>query len=80
MNDELYFVGCGYDRKMVRSYHFGQNQWTTRGKLRYDNGPQLTCLKSIVLNDSIFVVSGKSVLNSERIVDFYLTFFKNSFF
>ncbi|XP_055296570.1 uncharacterized protein LOC129565580 [Sitodiplosis mosellana] len=57
LNDELYFVGCGYNRIMVRSYHIKQKQWTTRGNLRNENNEnQETCFKAVELNGAIFVV------------------------
>lgn len=57
LKDELYFVGCGYNRLMVRSYHFGQKEWTARGNLRHENKD--TGFKAITMNGSIYVVMCK---------------------
>lgn len=54
VKDELYFIGCGFDRKMVRSYHVGRNEWTERGSLRQEE--KETCFKAIALDETIYVV------------------------
>lgn len=54
LKDELYFVGCGFNRTIVRSYHIEQEKWTARGNLRHEH--KETYFKAIVLNGSIFVV------------------------
>lgn len=54
LKDELYFIGCGFERTTVRSYHIEQQKWTARGILRHENKD--TCFKAVELNGSIFVV------------------------
>lgn len=56
MNDELYFIGCGFDRTAVRSYHVGRNQWTERGSFGQQMEYKASCVKAIVLNESVYVV------------------------
>lgn len=54
LKDELYFIGCGFDRKAVRSYHIGRKEWTDRGNLQYDK--KEACFKAIALGETIYVV------------------------
>lgn len=61
LKDELYFVGCGFNRTMVCSYHIEQKQWTARGNLKLEH--KETCFKAVELNGAIFVVMCK-LLNS----------------
>lgn len=57
LNDELFFLGCGYNRTMVRSYHIDRKEWTARGNLRH--GHKETCFKAVALNGSIYAVMCK---------------------
>lgn len=54
-NDELYFIGCGFDRTAVRSYHIDRKQWTERGSF-WQAEHKATGIKAITLNESIYVV------------------------
>lgn len=54
VKNELYFIGCGFDRTMVRSYHIGKKEWTERGNLQHEKKDG--CFKAIALDDTIYVV------------------------
>lgn len=56
VKNELYFIGCGFKRTMVRSYHIDSGAWTDRGNLQYDNEKKDEFFKAIALDESIYVV------------------------
>lgn len=56
VKNELYFIGCGFKRAMVRSYHVGNKVWTERGNLQYDDGKKDEFFKAIAMDESIYVV------------------------
>ncbi|XP_031629439.1 uncharacterized protein LOC116344811 [Contarinia nasturtii] len=74
VKNELYFIGCGFMRTTVRSYHIERKQWTSRGLLRIEN--KENCFKATELNGSIFVVmscfdSAKMYNGTEFVVQRY---------
>lgn len=54
VKDELYFIGCGFNRTMVRSYDIGKKEWSEHGNLQYEKKDR--CFKAIALNETIYVV------------------------
>lgn len=54
LNDELYFIACGFNRTIVRSYHVDARKWTSRGGLQYGN--EARSIKAVTVNGSIYVV------------------------
>lgn len=76
LKDELFFLGCGYNRTMVRSYHIGRKEWTARGTLRHEH--KESCFKAVVLNGSIYVVMCKIVTFSELLLVISFNLINNS--
>lgn len=56
VENELYFIGCGFKRTMVRSYHVDSKVWTERGNLKYDEQRKDEFFKAVALDESIYVV------------------------
>lgn len=54
---ELYFIGCGYTRSAVHSYHVNNDKWTARGYLHFVGN--VDTAKAIASNGSIYVVHCK---------------------
>lgn len=54
LSDELYFIGCGYHRTIVRSYNVLTRKWTARGGLK--RSTQEDAIKAVTVNESIYVV------------------------
>lgn len=59
LNDELYFIACGFHRTIVRSYNVLTRKWTARGGLKQRT--QDDCIKAVTLNESIYVVFSKAI-------------------
>lgn len=57
LKNELFFLGCGFNRTMVRCFNLDEKEWTERGNLRHEY--KETCFKAIALNGSIYVVMCK---------------------
>lgn len=53
-NNELFFIGCGFARSAVHSYHINNNKWTARGYLDFVSN--VDTAKAIASNGSIYVV------------------------